>query len=183
MSVPTVIAVVGGIALLIGIFGGGVKAKEIEIPLINARVRVFSIITGMVLLITAALLSSPVITTPAPTQIPNLTDALLGNWSGTIKSLDGSFSTKLDLSFESGCRMNEICGTYSAPQISCSGTLTLVGIDGNSFVFLETRTRAESSCGFCYEHIQKLSDNSISYGCSSTGFSKDIQSTGILSKP
>jgi hypothetical protein len=66
MSVPTVIAVVGGIALLIGIFGGGVKAKEVEIPSINTRARVVSVIIGTVLLAAAALLSSPGILPVAP---------------------------------------------------------------------------------------------------------------------
>jgi|CXWL01.1.fsa_nt_gi hypothetical protein len=69
MSVPTVIAVIGGIALLIGIFGGGIRAKEIEIPSINARVRVFSTLTGIVLLAIAALLSSPEILN-SPPKVP-----------------------------------------------------------------------------------------------------------------
>jgi hypothetical protein len=69
MSVPTVIAIIGGTALLIGIFGGGIKAKEIEIPSINARVRILAVITGLVLLTTAIVLSSPDLLTP-PTETP-----------------------------------------------------------------------------------------------------------------
>jgi len=109
--------------------------------------------------------------------------SLAGDWSGTIKSPDGSFSTELNLSFESSCNLNEVCGTYNAYQLPCSGTLTLVRAEGDSFIFLETKTKGQDSCSFCYEHIQKLSGNSISYGCSGTGVSKDIHSTGILSKP
>lgn len=109
--------------------------------------------------------------------------SLSGNWSGIIKSPDGSFSTDLKLSFQASCKINEVCGTYDAYQLPCSGTLTLVGVEGNSFVFLETKTKGADWCGFCYEHIQKLAGNSISYGCSGTGLSKDIQSTGILSSP
>lgn len=58
MSVEIVIATIGGIALLVGLFGGGIKAKEIEIPSINFQIRVISIITGIILLLVAALLSN-----------------------------------------------------------------------------------------------------------------------------
>lgn len=109
--------------------------------------------------------------------------SLAGKWSGTIKSPDGSFSTELNLSFEPNCKMNEVCGAYDAYQLPCAGTLTLVGVDGDSFIFLETKTSGEDWCGFCYEHIQRLAGNSISYGCSGTGQSIDINSTGILSSP
>lgn len=50
MDAIAVIATIGGIALLIGIFGGGVKAKEVEIPLIPPFIRILSAITGIVLL-------------------------------------------------------------------------------------------------------------------------------------
>jgi hypothetical protein len=69
MSVPVVISIIGGIALLIGMVGGGIKAKEVEIPPINARARVFFTITGIVLLTIAALLSSPELMIASP-KIP-----------------------------------------------------------------------------------------------------------------
>jgi hypothetical protein len=79
MNVPTVIAVVGGIALLIGIFGGGIEAERIKIPIINSRIRVFSTITGIVLIAVAVLLSafSPAqlsTTLPAPPSQPPSTE-------------------------------------------------------------------------------------------------------------
>jgi hypothetical protein len=66
MSVETILTIFGGIALLVGIFGGGVKAKEIEVPLINTRVRIISAITGIVLITVAVLLSIPGFVQPAP---------------------------------------------------------------------------------------------------------------------
>lgn len=110
------------------------------------------------------------------------TNPLAGSWVGTIQSPDGSFSTELNLSFDSSCEINDVCGTYDAYQLSCSGTLTLVSVDGDTFIFRETKTQGADWCGFCYEHIQKLSADRISYGCSNTGISRDIQSTGILSR-
>lgn len=109
--------------------------------------------------------------------------SLTGDWTGTIKSPDGSFSTELNLSFDEDCQIGEECGRYEANQLSCSGKLTLVEMDSDTFIFLETRLKGEDWCGFCYEHIQVISGSSISYGCSSTGKSQDIQSTGVLTRP
>jgi hypothetical protein len=50
MDATSVIAMIGGIALLIGIFGGGVKAKEVEIPLIPTSIRILAGATGIILL-------------------------------------------------------------------------------------------------------------------------------------
>ncbi len=59
MGVEAILAIVGGIALLVGIFGGGVKAKEIEIPSIHAGLRVISALTGIALIVIAIFLSRP----------------------------------------------------------------------------------------------------------------------------
>ena len=125
---------------------------------------------------------------PAPelTQIQNISsvDLPAGNWTGTITSKDGSFSTLLNLSFQPSCSINEVCGTYDAPQIQCSGTLTLVSTEENSFVFIEKTTSSSNLClNTCYEHIQKLPDGTITYGCSRTGNSNDIDLTGTLNQP
>ncbi len=122
-----------------------------------------------------------VILQPSTTPGPD-TNLLAGNWAGTISSPDGSFSTPLQLSFGPSCKLNEVCGTYDAYQLPCAGTLTLVRVDGQSFVFAEKRTSGASSCLLCYEYIEELSENSISYGCSTTGLSRDFRSTGVLSK-
>ena len=132
--------------------------------------------------------NSPQIVIPASesTQNPIVSsvDLPAGNWTGTIASKDGSFSTELHLSFQPSCSVNEVCGTYDAPQIQCSGSLTLVSGEANSFVFIEKTTSSSSWCiNTCYEHIQKLSDGSITYGCSRTGNSNDIDATGTLNKP
>jgi hypothetical protein len=50
MTLPTVLAIAGCIALLVGLFGGGVKAREIEVPTISILPRILSGIAGLVLI-------------------------------------------------------------------------------------------------------------------------------------
>lgn len=49
MSVSVVFAIAGVIALLVGTIGGGIKAKELEVPVISTKVRIINIIVGLVL--------------------------------------------------------------------------------------------------------------------------------------
>ena len=75
MSVEAILTIIGGVALLIGIFGGGVKAKEIEIPLVHPRLRVVSALIGVVLITVAVLLSRPELLSSVPPteQLPSPT--------------------------------------------------------------------------------------------------------------
>jgi uncharacterized protein DUF1349 len=73
MTLPIVLAITGSIALLIGLFGGGVKAKEIEVPKIPVGSRILSGLVGAILIWTAMRLSNSLptanvlIATPIPT--------------------------------------------------------------------------------------------------------------------
>lgn len=59
MTLPVVLAIAGSIALLVGLFGGGVKAKEIEVPKISALPRISSSLVGILLIGVAIWLSLP----------------------------------------------------------------------------------------------------------------------------
>ena len=50
MTVSVVFAIAGVVALLFGIIGGGIKAKEIEVPLLPIRARIITVIIGLILL-------------------------------------------------------------------------------------------------------------------------------------
>lgn len=50
MDLPAILAVIGGIALLVGILGGGVEAKEIKIPSVSKQTRNLSTVLGIVLI-------------------------------------------------------------------------------------------------------------------------------------
>ena len=82
LTLQIVIAIAGSVALLIGLFGGGVKAKEIEVPKISALARIFSSLVGIILIGVAIQLPSltPQAEQPTPTPIPSapqpMTDTL-----------------------------------------------------------------------------------------------------------
>lgn len=59
MDVSTVIAIIGGIALLVGVFGGGIELKELKVPPINSVLRVISFIVGALLIMAAVIVSKP----------------------------------------------------------------------------------------------------------------------------
>jgi hypothetical protein len=48
MTVPVVFAIAGAIALLLGVWGGGIKAKELEIPSAPPRARLLMTVVGFV---------------------------------------------------------------------------------------------------------------------------------------
>ena len=59
MEVSSIIAGIGGVALLAGIFGGGIDVEKFKIPAISTQIRILSVIVGIVLLIIAIVLSHP----------------------------------------------------------------------------------------------------------------------------
>jgi hypothetical protein len=70
MTLPIVLAIAGSIALLIGLFGGGVKAKEIEVPKLSIGPRILSSLLGIVLIGIAIRLPNPPQSTESSTSTP-----------------------------------------------------------------------------------------------------------------
>jgi hypothetical protein len=117
-----------------------------------------------------------------PTVVLN-PDAISGTWSGTISSSDGTFSTRLELSIQPACDLGKVCGTFSAPQLPCSGDLSLQEISGNTFIFIEQNATGASFCvSGGYEYLQLLPYGTLSYTYSFTPSSTDTTS-GILRRP
>ena len=97
-----------------------------------------AVIAGIVaLIINAPTLVPFFFGTPIPTPLTINTDSIAGNWAGTSNSENGDFSTQIDLSIQAGCTIGNVCGTYSAPQLPCSGSLFLTAIDGDTYEFVE----------------------------------------------
>ena len=77
MTLPIVLAITGSIALLTGLFGGGVKAKEIAIPRIPVWPRIFSSLVGILLIGAAVRLSEPPPSAELATAMPTPPTELL----------------------------------------------------------------------------------------------------------
>src|SRR5262245_16125004 len=75
LTLQTVLAITGSIALLVGLFGGGIKAKEIVVPTLPTLPRILLSVIGMALIATAIALppqnslSQPEPTGAAPIQV------------------------------------------------------------------------------------------------------------------
>ena len=78
INLQIILAIAGSVALLVGLFGGGVKAKEIEVPKIPFGSRVLSGLVGAILIWTSIQLpnylptSDALTATPIPTEPPIL---------------------------------------------------------------------------------------------------------------
>jgi Ca-activated chloride channel family protein len=66
LSVPTIIAIIGGILFLLGLIGGGFEVKETKMPYMSAGVRFLSILTGLAFLGVATWLTMPTQSIPFP---------------------------------------------------------------------------------------------------------------------
>ncbi len=114
------------------------------------------------------------------TSTPVTTDPIAGAWVGTLTSSDGAFSTRLELSIETGCLVGKVCGTYAVPAVPCSGSLTFNAVDQDTFVFVEQASSSSAACpsgGF--EYLQARPDGSIAWRY----LSGASQSTAVLRHP
>jgi regulation of enolase protein 1 (concanavalin A-like superfamily) len=107
INLQIILAIAGSVALLVGLFGGGVKAKEIEVPKIPTGSRVLSSLVGAVLIWTSIQLpnylsGTDVLTaTPhpaiAPTALPIATDQPSPHYAPTEIPIKDPPNTPTDL--------------------------------------------------------------------------------------
>jgi hypothetical protein len=121
------------------------------------------------------------VSTLAPTILS--TDAIAGIWSGVIGNSAGTFSTPVKLSIQAGCQPDKVCGTFSAPQLSCNGDLFLQIINSETFLFQEQNVSGSAACqSGGYEQLQLSAGGTLSYAYLATPGSA-VSSTGILKHP
>ncbi len=122
--------------------------------------------------------------TEAATQPPaGTTSPIAGEWAGTIANQAGTFSAAIDLTIQAGCEPGRVCGTFSVPQLPCSGELFLQAIDGASFLFVEQNVSGGAACtAGGYEQLHLLADGSLSYEYLAAPEAA-AASTGILKRP
>jgi hypothetical protein len=108
------------------------------------------------------------------------TDSIVGKWNGTISNLAGTFSTPVILSIQAGCKPGDVCGTFSAPQLPCTGDLFLQAINDDAFLFQEQNAHGTATCkSGGYEQLLLNSDGTLSYNYLTTPGS-EATSSGIL---
>jgi len=172
MTLPVVFAIAGCIALLIGLFGGGVKAKEIEVPVISAWQRIVLGLVGAALIGIAIWVGYPTepaspapqstpgaSLVPSPSLAPTLTASPVMpivpsatpvknnvpfELAGNWQGTDSSLDI-LRFTFNEYCNVGEICGTLAIPTSDCKEFPVLVSINGETFVFQETNQQGCSS--------------------------------------
>lgn len=86
ITVPAIIAVIGGIAFLIGLLGGGITVREVELPKLPGWARGLSGLAGLVLMGVAALLPSDGKTTATPMPIAVATTTSTPTLASTVPS-------------------------------------------------------------------------------------------------
>jgi hypothetical protein len=111
------------------------------------------------------------------------TNTIAGSWSGTIRNEAGTFSTRLELSIQSACKAGNSCGTFTVPQLPCSGDLFLQEIDGKTYIFIEQNVTGAATCSSGgYEYLQLQPDGRLDYRFAMTSGSV-FTSSGILNRP
>jgi hypothetical protein len=116
-------------------------------------------------------------------EVVGNTNGIAGSWSGTITNEVGTFSTLLRLSIQTNCKAGNICGSFTVPQLPCSGKLFLQKIDGKTYIFIEQNvTGAESCTSGGFEYLQLLPDGTLDYRFAMTSGSA-FTSSGILNQP
>lgn len=89
---------------------------------------------------------------------------LEGLWTGVVDSERDDFSSEVTLSIQSSCKLGSVCGTISVAEITCSGQIKFVGIQGEIFEFSQINMVGSEYCapdGQIY--LELLSDNLLSY--------------------
>ena len=112
-----------------------------------------------------------------PTQ-QNDIDQISGTWLGTAKSGEIEY----DVRFEIGesCEIGSICGTFDFPSFSCSGTLSIINIEGNKYEFQAyDRTSGCNVSPDIKDYLQLLPDGTLIYVSSSNDYD---HTRGVLRK-
>jgi len=147
MTIDTVFAIAGIAALFIGIFGGGVRIKEIKIPPMQLWARVLISITGIVLMFISIFLSKPELIQPAlageetsqATEIPATPTSVIQAETTYNSEAVAVITSPENYSFVEN-------------EQEVSGSLTKVKSDESAFLCVEKRS--ENPLANCYGKLK-----------------------------
>ncbi len=88
-------------------------------------------------------------------EIVSRLEILAGIWSGTATAEDGTNFT-IHFVLDSGCQVNQICGSYHIDEWGISGDVTFTEIDDGKFTFQETNKIGAPSEDEAYEEYLRL---------------------------
>lgn len=91
-------------------------------------------------------------------EIPSI-DPVIGTWAGTVVNND--LEMQISVTIEDTCQMNQKCGRFGISTVSCSGSLTWVGMDGDMYQF-EAREKTEA-CGEGKDYLLPQPDGTLMY--------------------
>ena len=110
-----------------------------------------------------------------PKAIAN-TNAIAGTWTGTASN--GSFSFKITITVNWGCVVGVACASFDIPEIPCSGSYKLTGVEGKIY-----RVEGGNYEGSCTEgssdSLELLPDGTLMYRSQHPSYG---ESSGVLTK-
>jgi inosine-uridine nucleoside N-ribohydrolase len=93
-----------------------------------------------------------------PLESPSI-DPVIGIWSGSV--FNNGFEMIISITIEETCRLGQNCGRFNVSTVSCSGTLTWVGMDGDLYQF-QAGEKTEA-CGEGIDYLVPQADGSMLY--------------------
>ena len=91
-------------------------------------------------------------------EIPSI-DPIIGTWTGTV--LNNGFEMEISITIKESCQLEEICGQFDITTVSCSGSLTWVGMDGGMYQF--QASEKTEGCGEGIDYLLPQSDGTVMY--------------------
>ena len=93
-----------------------------------------------------------------PADLPPI-DPLIGTWAGLVYNND--FEMEIVITIDDTCASGEVFGRFDISTVSCSGTLTWVGMDGELYQF-EAGDKTEN-CGEGVDYLLPQADGTVMY--------------------
>ena len=87
-----------------------------------------------------------------------------GHGAGPSRTRPGLFRRRSNYPSSPIVKPASICGTFTVPQLPCSGKLFLQEIDGETYIFIEQNVTGAASCtSGGYEYLQLHPDGTLAY--------------------
>jgi inosine-uridine nucleoside N-ribohydrolase len=91
-------------------------------------------------------------------DIPSITP-LIGTWTGSV--FNNGFEMQISITIEGTCQLGQVCGRFNISTVSCSGTFTWVGMDGDLYQFQAGDKTA--GCGEGIDYLLPQPDGTVIY--------------------